>query len=100
MIRTVKAARAIAAVALLGAASVHAQSYPSKPMTLVVTFPPGAATTGQLRPNPLDYWWHLRALLTPMKDWVVMGAAAIATRRAAAMNKVIDCLSATCGKDG
>ena len=34
-------------------------------------FPPGAATNGQLRPNPLDYWWHLRALLTAMKDWVV-----------------------------
>jgi hypothetical protein len=33
-------------------------------------FPPGEATNGQLRPNPLDYWWHLRALLTAMKDWV------------------------------
>jgi hypothetical protein len=36
-------------------------------------FPPGEATAGQLRPNPLDYWWHLRALLTAMKDWVVDG---------------------------
>jgi hypothetical protein len=36
-------------------------------------FPPGEAITGQLRPNPLDYWWHLRALLTAMKDWVVSG---------------------------
>jgi hypothetical protein len=34
-------------------------------------FPPGAPTTGQQRPNPLDYWWHLRALLTALKDWVV-----------------------------
>ncbi|MEY4642816.1 MAG: hypothetical protein RLZZ227_2810 [Pseudomonadota bacterium] len=38
-------------------------------------FPPDDATTGQLRPNPLDYWWHLRSLLTAMKDWVVDGTA-------------------------
>lgn len=38
-------------------------------------FPPGPATNGQLRPNPLDYWWHLRALLTALKDWVVSDVA-------------------------
>lgn len=38
-------------------------------------FPPGAATTGQLPPNPLDYWWNLRALLTALKDWVVADIA-------------------------
>jgi hypothetical protein len=38
-------------------------------------FPPGAATDGQFRPNPLDYWWNLRAILTALKDWVVDGTA-------------------------
>ncbi len=43
-------------------------------------FPPGEATTGQQRPNPLDYWWNLRALLTALKDWVVDDVAPPASR--------------------
>jgi len=26
---------------------------------------------GQFPRNPLNYWWHMRALLTAMKDWIV-----------------------------
>jgi hypothetical protein len=43
-------------------------------------FPPGEATNGQLRPNPLDYWWNLRAVLTALKAWVVDGTAPPASR--------------------
>jgi hypothetical protein len=43
-------------------------------------FPPGEATTGQQRPNPLDYWWNLRALLTALKDWVIDDVAPPASR--------------------
>jgi Alpha/beta hydrolase domain len=38
-------------------------------------FAPVAASTGQQRANPLDYWWTMRALLTAMHDWVKEGIA-------------------------
>jgi len=33
-------------------------------------FPPAAPGNGQLSNNPLDYWWHMRALLAALTDWV------------------------------
>lgn len=36
-------------------------------------FPPPAVATAQLAANPLDYVWHLRALLTALTAWVVEG---------------------------
>ncbi|MEO7799604.1 MAG: alpha/beta hydrolase domain-containing protein [Opitutaceae bacterium] len=36
-------------------------------------FPPIAATAGQQRANPADYWWINRALLTSMHRWVKDG---------------------------
>ena len=38
-------------------------------------FPPPPAGSGQEMGNPIDYWWHMRALLTALKDWVVDGVA-------------------------
>jgi hypothetical protein len=37
-------------------------------------FPPvavSASSNGQLASNPLDYWWHMRALLAALTEWVV-----------------------------
>lgn len=36
-------------------------------------FPPAAASNGQQRPNPMDYWWAQRALLVALDDWVRRG---------------------------
>ena len=36
-------------------------------------FPPPAPGNRQEMGNPTDYWWHMRALLTALKDWVVDG---------------------------
>ncbi len=33
-------------------------------------FPPEGPGNGQLSNNPLDYWWHMRALLVALTDWV------------------------------
>jgi hypothetical protein len=35
-------------------------------------FPP-AATNGQQKDNPTDYWWVMRALLVAMEEWVLKG---------------------------
>ncbi|HEV3057626.1 MAG TPA: alpha/beta hydrolase domain-containing protein [Vicinamibacterales bacterium] len=35
-------------------------------------FPPGV-NAGQLRDNPVDYWWSMRALLLAMHRWVSQG---------------------------
>jgi hypothetical protein len=43
-------------------------------------FPPAAAGNGQLRDNPLDYWWNLRALLLALRDWVVADVAPPASK--------------------
>lgn len=36
------------------------------------SFPP-AASNGQQKDNPTDYWWVMRALLVGMEEWVVKG---------------------------
>jgi hypothetical protein len=33
-------------------------------------FPPVEPGNGQFSNNPLDYWWHMRALLVALTDWV------------------------------
>ncbi|MBN4059850.1 hypothetical protein JYT80_00765, partial [bacterium AH-315-I11] len=33
-------------------------------------FPPAGPGNGQLSNNPLNYWWHMRALLVALTDWV------------------------------
>ena len=38
-------------------------------------FPPAAATVGQQRANPADYWWIMRGLLTAMHRWATEGVA-------------------------
>ena len=35
-------------------------------------FPPAPPGNGQQMGNPTDYWWNMRALLTAMKEWVVV----------------------------
>lgn len=42
-------------------------------------FPPAAASNGQQRPNPMDYWWIHRSLLVAMDDWVRKGTTPPAT---------------------
>ena len=36
-------------------------------------FPAPPETAGQQAPNPLEYWWTMRALLVAMTDWVTRG---------------------------
>ena len=36
-------------------------------------FPPSSDGNAQEMRNPTDYWWHMRALLTALKEWVVSG---------------------------
>ena len=36
-------------------------------------FPAPSETAGQQAPNPLEYWWTMRALLVAMTDWVTRG---------------------------
>ena len=36
------------------------------------SFPP-AASNGQQKDNPTDYWWAMRALLVGMEEWVLRG---------------------------
>lgn len=38
-------------------------------------FPPEGPGNGQLSNNPLDYWWHMRALLVALTDWVTNDVA-------------------------
>ncbi len=35
---------------------------------------PAPMSVGQQPPNPLEYWWTMRALLVAMTDWVVKGS--------------------------
>ncbi len=37
------------------------------------TFPPGPAANTLEAQNPVDYWWHMRALLAAMEAWIVDG---------------------------
>jgi hypothetical protein len=37
-------------------------------------FPP-AASNGQQKDNPTDYWWVMRALLVGMEEWVLKGTS-------------------------
>jgi len=41
------------------------------PVPFPETFPSAESGNGQLPYNHLNYWWHMRALLTALKDWVV-----------------------------
>ncbi len=54
-------------------------------------FPPPAASVGQQRANPADYWYFLRALLGAMQRWVADGtpppASAYPTFRDATLTK-------------
>jgi hypothetical protein len=38
-------------------------------------FPPPTEAAGQQRPNPIDYWWNMRALLVAMEGWLLDGTA-------------------------
>ncbi len=41
------------------------------PVAFPDTFPIAESGNGQFPYNHLNYWWHMRALLSALKDWVV-----------------------------